>query len=162
MRVYVPVTRSVLRSFVQAGGLGPPPIVGFAVTGDLREWYAEGDQDELEYVAMTMAAQACLRLLAVSDLDIEPARRTVVAIDVDGVKADPADGRASVLVGDAVSAQEVAAVLADSDDAMTDVSVAVAVLRSGGPRDEDERFVVDACEAHELAWYATQEIGDLL
>jgi hypothetical protein len=67
-----------------------------------------------------------------------------------------------VLVGDAVPARQVAAVLADTDDAMTDVSTAVAVLRGGGPRDDDERFLVDGCEAHELAWFATQEMGDLL
>jgi hypothetical protein len=38
----------------------------------------------------------------------------------------------------------------------------VAMLRSGGPRDVDEEFLLDACEGHELAWFATQEIGDLL
>ena len=30
------------------------------------------------------------------------------------------------------------------------------------PRDVDEEFLLDACEGHELAWFATQEIGDLL
>jgi hypothetical protein len=36
------------------------------------------------------------------------------------------------------------------------------MLRAGGPRDVDEEFLLDACEGHELAWFATQEVGDLL
>ena len=40
-----------------------PPVRGFAVTPALREWYSSGDEEELEYVAMTHAARASLRLL---------------------------------------------------------------------------------------------------
>ncbi|MDP9444797.1 MAG: hypothetical protein M3P83_10830, partial [Actinomycetota bacterium] len=56
----------------------------------------------------------------------------------------------------------VAAVHADTGDAAADVAAAVAVLRRGGPLDDDDAFVLDTAEAHELAWFATQEIRDLV
>src|SRR5256714_4963455 len=51
-----------------------------AVTPALREWYAEGDEEELEYVAFTRAAQAALRLLRHDPG--APRRRVVVSVDV--------------------------------------------------------------------------------
>ena len=79
MRVYLPGTVPLLRHLEQAGEL--PPQTGFAVTPTLREWYASGDTEELEYVAFTEAARASLRLL---DADpAAPRRRVVVAADVD-------------------------------------------------------------------------------
>ena len=64
MRVYLPTTLTALACLLRAGVIGPAPVHGFAVTPALREWYASGDLEELEYVAMTHAARASLRLLA--------------------------------------------------------------------------------------------------
>src|SRR6516162_567117 len=64
MRVYLPATLSTLACLLRAGEIGPAPVRGFAVTPALREWYATGDLEELEYVAMTHAGRASLRLLA--------------------------------------------------------------------------------------------------
>jgi hypothetical protein len=50
------------------------------VTPGLREWYAEGDDEELEYVAFTRAAQGALRLLRQDTA--APRRRVVVSVDV--------------------------------------------------------------------------------
>ena len=58
VRVYLPSTLPALRELLDTGELGSPPLPGFAVTGALREWYAEGDEEELEYAAMTLAAPA--------------------------------------------------------------------------------------------------------
>ncbi len=160
MRVFIPATQTELRELVASGGLGPSPLLGYAVTGALREAYAEGDEEELEYVAMTVAARTSLRLLARSEED--PPRRMVVAVDVnDAIPVEEHDP-AAVEVPQAVPVRQVAAVHADTDEAEPDVAAAVAVLRAGGPRDDDEEFLLDACEGHELAWFATQEIGDLL
>src|SRR5262245_39208713 len=161
MRVFVPVTQTGLRELVASGGLGPSPLLGYAVTGALRESYAEGDEEELEYVAMTVAARTSLRLLARSEED-DPPRRMVVAVDVDDAYPVEEHDPAAVEVPHAVSLRQVAAVHADTDEAEADVTAAVAMLRAGGPRDDDEEFLLDACEGHELAWFATQEIGDLL
>ena len=50
------------------------------MTPGLREWYAEGDEEELEYVAFTRAAQDALRLLRHDPA--APRRRVVVSADV--------------------------------------------------------------------------------
>lgn len=164
MRVFVPVTRAGTAELLESGGIGPPPIVGFAVTGALREWYAQGDEEELEYVAMTLAAQACLQLLAARTEEQvgDAPRRLVLAVDTDRVSPEADDSRGGVQIEAPISSRQVAALHADTEDAVGDVAAAVAVVRAGGPQDEDEQFVVDTCEAHELAWFATQEIPDLL
>lgn len=160
MRVYIPVTHEALRDLVASGGLGPSPLAGFAVTGALREAYAEGDEEELEYVAMTTAARSALHLLA--GADAEPPRRLVLAVDAEEARPHEELGAAGVELPRVVSMRQVVAVHADTEEAEHDVAAAVAMVRAGGPRDADEEFLLDACEGHELAWFATQEIGDLL
>jgi hypothetical protein len=160
MRVFIPVTHSGLRDLVGSGGLGPSPLVGFAVTGELRESYAQGDEEELDYAAMTAAARSALALLA--EAEDEPPRRVVLAVDAEEVTPNVEYGPAGVELAHAVPMRQVVAVHVDTAEAEADVAAAVAMLRSGGPRDVDEEFLLDACEGHELAWFATQEIGDLL
>jgi hypothetical protein len=160
MRVYLPVTHSALRDLVASGGLGPAPLVGSAVTGSLRESYAEGDEEELEYAAMTAAARSALVLLA--EAEDEPPRRVVLAVEVDDARPVPDLEAAAVELPRVVPLRRVASVHMDTAEAESDVAAAVEVLRAGGPRDADEQFLLDSCEAHELAWFATQEIGDLL
>jgi hypothetical protein len=160
MRVYLPVTHNALRDLVGSGGLGPAPLVGSAVTGSLRESYAEGDEEELEYAAMTAAARSALVLLA--QAEDEPPRRVVLAVEVDDARPVPDLGAAAVELPRVVPLRQVASVHMDTAEAESDVTAAVEVLRSGGPRDADDQFLLDSCEAHELAWFATQEIGDLL
>ncbi|MEV1204656.1 DUF6912 family protein, partial [Microbispora rosea] len=69
MRVYLPSTIPALARVVAAGELGPAPLTGFAVTPALIEWYASGDTEELEYVALTEAARGSLRMLAADRAD---------------------------------------------------------------------------------------------
>ena len=58
MRVFLPSTLPALAQALQAGQVGPGPVPGFAVTPSLREAYASGDEEELEYAALTEAARA--------------------------------------------------------------------------------------------------------
>ena len=92
VRVYVPATVSMLADLRVSGQLGAGPTIAHAVTPALREWYAEGDEEELEYVAFTRAAQAALRLLRHDPS--APRRRVVVSADVAsaGVAAADLDG----------------------------------------------------------------------
>ena len=60
VRVYVPATVPMLAQLREQGLSGAE---AHAVTPTLREWYAEGDEEELEYVAFTRAAQDALLLL---------------------------------------------------------------------------------------------------
>ena len=64
MRVYLPSSLPALAEVLKDGEIGPAPLPGFAVTPALREWYARGDLEELEYTALLETARGSLRLLA--------------------------------------------------------------------------------------------------
>ena len=85
MRVYLPSTLPGLRRLLEQGEVGPAPLPGYAVTGALREWYAEGDEEELEYAALSLAARASVRLL---DVDPDAPRRRVVVV-VEAAQVEP-------------------------------------------------------------------------
>ena len=163
MRVYIPSTLRLLDAACHAGELGPAPLTAYAVTPALREWYAEGDDEELEYAAMAQAARASVGLLAA---DPESARRrVVVAAEVSAVP--PADG--SVELGDArlelqvvIPWTTVAAVHLDAAGAAAVVGKAADLWDAAQNGDDDALFALDSCEGEDLLWYATQEIPDLL
>ncbi|MFJ7900739.1 DUF6912 family protein [Streptomyces sp. NPDC096198] len=167
MRVYVPLTLSGLAEAYKTGELGSGPVAAYAVTPALREWYLSDDIEELEYAALSRAALASLRLLA-QDPDA-PRRRVVVAVDVpDGAAAadpdralDPA-ALGEVRVAGAVPLAKAAAVHVDADDAEAEVAAAARAVPAAEGGDDDAQFVVDGAEDHELLWYATQEIPNLL
>ena len=167
MRVYVPATTTVLRSLMDEGRL-PGPQRAYAVTPQLREFYAvsdaEADTEELEYAALLTAARSSLRLL-----DVDPGavrRRVVVAADVPDASltpsTDPDADRGEVQIADDIRLQDVASVHVDGSDAEEDVRAAVGVVLEADLGSDDAQFVVDQAEGHELAWYATQEIGPML
>src|SRR4051794_29298229 len=110
MRVYLPSTLTGLGALLAAREVGPAPLTGFAVTPALREWYAEGDLEELEYAASDLAAPASLLLLA--EENAPAPRRVVIAADVPdtAATADAALGRGGVRVAAAVPLARVASV----------------------------------------------------
>lgn len=167
MRVYLPCTLPALARVAAAGEVGPAPLTGHAVTPALVEWYVSGDTEELEYTALTDAARASLRMLAADRADgVEvAARRVVIAAEVpDGmiVAGQNIEERSRVRVSAAVPMSAVAAVHVDDAQAVPDVETALAAVFAADAGDEDARFDADGAEAHELLWYATQEIPDLL
>jgi hypothetical protein len=162
MRVYLPSTLPALAAALRAGEIGPAPATGFAVTPALREWYASGDLDELEYVALMEAARASLRLLA-ADPDAAP-RRVVLAGEVPDSqlgRSDDHDHPAAVQVLAPVPLHAVVSGHVDGLEAADDVRAAVAALPAADDGNDDARFTVDGAEGHELMWYATQELRDL-
>lgn len=162
MRVYLPSTLSELRRLLDDGVVGEPPLPAYAVTPALREWYAEGDLEELEYVAMTLAARASVRLL---DADPEAVRRRVVVVAEvpdEVVSTVPHVDRAAVKVVDPVALRLVQAVHVDDPSAVPDVTVAADAVIEADLGSEDAAFRVEQADGHELQWYATQEIGPLL
>jgi hypothetical protein len=164
MRVYIPATLSMLRTLVDTGELTPIAGTAFALTPTLRESYAAGDTEELEYVAMNEAARASLRLLA-TELEDDPAalaRRVVVAADVERVRLRPDLDDAAVTITGAVAARAVAAVHVDVAEAQDAVRAAVEVVDAADLGDPDAEFVLGDVEDHDMAWYATQEIPFLL
>ncbi|MEV0226687.1 hypothetical protein [Streptomyces sp. NPDC050704] len=168
MRVYVPLTLPGLAEAYKTGELGAGPFVAYAVTPALREWYLSDDIEELEYAALNRAALASLRLVALDPG--APRRRVVVAVDVPdkAAVADPDRGLDPAALGEvrvggaAVALARAAAVHVDSDDAEADVSAAADALGAADTGDDDAQFVVDGAEDHELLWFATQEIPNLV
>lgn len=162
MRVYLPVTFPLLAESVASGEIGPPPILGFAVTPALREWYASGDAEELEFAAMTDAARECLRMLARDAA--APARRVVVAADIaDGeITPTPDLHPGAVMVNVAVSLADIAAFHVDDPSVARDVRAAAGLIAAADCGDEDAEFAVDGVEDHQLQWYATQELAQIL
>lgn len=157
-RVYVPSTWAGLRDLVAADGIGPPPFAAHAVTDALRADYADGAEEDWEYAAAAAASRTSLAMIR-SD---ENARRVVVAVDVDTVLPAQAEDPTVVEVGEAVPFRRVAAVLVDLPEAASDVRAAADRFQEAESGDVEAEGLVETALDHELAWYATQEIGDLL
>ena len=129
MRVYLPTTLAELASALVAGQVGPAPVVGYAVTPALREWYASGDLEELEYVAMMQAARASLRMLH-TDPDV-PRRRVVLAAELSDADVNIRNGfdkpgRIEVVLP--VQLSDVVSGHVDDVDAIEDIDAAAAAL----------------------------------
>ncbi len=158
MRVYLPFTLPTLARLL-AEDQTAPPVRGYAVTPALREWYSSGDEEELEYVALTQAARASLRLLLADPQ--APGRRVVLAAElpeeqVAGIAGF--DEPALVEIKVAVRVRDVVSGHIDDPGAAADVRAAVDALPDADSGDDDARFIVDGAEGHELLWYATQEL----
>lgn len=162
MRVYLPATVPLLARLAEKGELELPE--GYAVTASLRDWYAEGDDEELEYAALTAAARGSLRLLA--EEPEAPRRRVVVAADVpDGRVTVPAGEPAEpgvIKVTGAVRLADIASLHVDEAGAQEAVTAAVRALPAAETGDPDASFAVDAVEDYDLLWYVSQELGDLV
>ena len=163
VRVYVPATVPMLAALRASGKLGGDGIVAHAVTPALREWYAEGDEEELEYVAFTRAAQGALHLLR-HDPEA-PRRRVVVSADVPAtslVREDVELGSSTVRLPQPISLTEVASIHVDGADAAEQVGAAAEVVEEALAGDPDAQFTVDGAEDHELEWYAVSELHELI
>ena len=162
MRVYLPTTLTALAFLLRAGVIGPAPVQGYAVTPALREWYASGDLEELEYVAMAHAARASLRLLA--DDPQAPRRRVVLAADVPDEQVGRGEGfdePTLVEVRTPVAMDRVVSAHVDDLLAVADIAEAAEALPAADKGDDDAQFAVDGAEGHELLWFASQEMGFL-
>jgi hypothetical protein len=176
MRVYVPATLATLVQLREPGSLATAQA--YAVTPALREQYAAGGEEELEYVAFTRAAQAALRLLQADPG--APRRRVVVCADVEPSVAQvgsPGDRHSSLrayafrrgnrdgarmrLAGP-VPLSSVASIHVDGGAAEADVAAAVDALPAAEAGDPDAQVTVDGAEDHELAWYDVSELAQLL
>ena len=160
MRVYLPATLPMLARWLAAGQAPPGP--GHAVTPTLREYFREGGEEEMEYVAQLDAARSSIDLLA-DDTDA-PRRRVVLAADVPDldVAVEPdGTGRSSVTVGGPVPMSAWASAMVDDEDSEAVVSAAVTALGAAAAGDDDAAFLLDEAGATELGWYAVQELEHL-
>ena len=162
IRVYVPATLPLLDTMRKQGELCGEPLFAHAVTPALREWYAEGDEEELEYVAFTRAAQGALRLLRYDAA--APRRRVVISADVPVravVREDPELGSSVVRLTEPIPRAAVAAIHVDAPEAEAEVAAAAEVVEEALVGDPDAQFTVDSAEDHALAWYDVSELDSL-
>jgi hypothetical protein len=159
MRVYLPSTLPALAGMILAAEIGPSPVRGFAVTPTLREWYSSGDMEELEYVAMTHAARASLRMLHADPS--APRRRVVLAVELTDdqvIGVAGFDEPALIELKAPIPLSCLASGHIDDPMAADDIAAAVAALAAADSGDDDAQFAVDGAEGHELMWYATEEL----
>jgi hypothetical protein len=90
----------------------------------------------------------------------------VISADVPDAAITPVDDpdadHGAVRVTADIPIADVASAHIDGSEAEADVRAAVDVVLEADLGSEDAQFVVDQAEGHELAWYATQEIGPAL
>jgi len=156
-RVYVPSTLSGVNEIVASGGIGPGPVLAHAVTDALRVAYPDGTDEDWEYAALSAAAYDSLALITAD----QKARRVVVAVDTASVIPVEHGDLSLVEVHQVIPTAEIAAVLVDAEDAEPDVASAAALWVQAEHGDAAASTVVERCMDHELAWFASQEIGDL-
>lgn len=167
IRVYVPATQPMLVALRDTGTLPPAALdgqqsVAHAVTPALREWYTEGDEEELEYAAFTRAAQSALGLLHADPG--APRRRVVVSADLPGsalVVLSREPGASLVALTTAVGRDGVAAIHLDAASAEKDVAAAAGAVPLADAGDDDAQFLVDGAEDHELEWFDVTELDHL-
>jgi hypothetical protein len=163
VRVYLPATVPQIAALAGAETPLPAPTAAHAVTAALREWYAEGDEEELEYVAFLRAAQDALRLLRADPS--APRRRVVVSVDVPRSAIAVAShdlGSSTVRLVEPITRAAVAAYHVDDADAEAAVAAAAEVVELAAAGDPDAQFTVDSAEDHDLLWYAPEELSQLL
>jgi Family of unknown function (DUF6912) len=164
MRVFLPATLTMLRELVDTEEFRAVSGTAFALTPALRESYASGDTEDMEYMAMLDAARASLRLLAVELTENSDAlpRRAVIAADIEDVRLRPDLDHSVVKLAGPVPMKLIASVHVDTADAETAVRAASAIVDAADLGDPDAEFTVGSAEDHSLAWYAPQELPFLL
>jgi len=158
VRIYVPTTVAGLAALHGTGRLAPAPLNAHAVTPALRASWAGADDEELEYAVLMAAAFDSLQLIAATSG--EP-RRVVVVADVDDADVSPGADESAVTVADEVLISRCSAVHVDDADAEGEIVLALGRLPEAAAGDERALADVSLVE-HELMWFATQEIPDLL
>jgi hypothetical protein len=164
MRVYIPATLATVGDLL-ACGVTADPVSAYAVTIALRAWVEQdgpAGEEELELVALSEAARACLRMLA--QTPGLPARRVVLAVDVpDGhVRVEDGSdlcGPGQVTVTEAVPVDWLRALHVDEPGAETDVRSAAGAVAGADAGDAVAESVVAGAESRELLWYAPQELA---
>lgn len=158
-RTYVPLNLSGLQRLRDAGMLVPQDA--YAVTPALRELHEKAGitaEEDLEYVTMMVAARVSLTLLDRQD----PADRRRIVLAVDAATGPGAGHPARVVIDGPVPLARVASVHVDTDDLRPAVEAAVQALSGAADGDLAAVELVEALDDEDLAWFAVQEIPDVL
>lgn len=183
MRIFVPATVAGVAAARLAGEFGPAPLTAYAVTGMLRESFADGDEEELALVATEAAAWCSLGLLAraapAADGGGREAvpRRVVLAADVEdgGVRPVPPDEAGAddgaVVVAVPIPVDAVVSVLLDGAGLAPSVAAALPAVAAGRTaqdlsdaaalRADPALAALDDVLASPLLWFDAAELPHL-
>jgi hypothetical protein len=92
----------------------------------------------------------------------DPADRRRIVVAVDAAVAPDDDQPAYARLDAAVPLARVASVHVDTDDLRPPVDAAVHALPAAADGDADAVALVDMLDSEDLAWFAVQEIADVL
>lgn len=166
MRIYVPATFSMLETLRTDQELALRRGIAFAVTGQLREFFSQtDDEEELAYQAYIDAARASLRLLSAGGETRFPHRRVVLTFEVDPARVDmdAIDDDSAVQVSPPVlSVDDLASIHIDIAGAEADTAEAIRVIDEADLGEDDAEHLLANCEDNELAWYDPVELPFLL
>lgn len=158
MRVYLPLTLPGLARLHATGAIGPAPLPAHAVTPRLRRDWEGSDDEELEYAVLMAAAFDSLAAVAAEGA---APRRVVVAAEVPDADVALGEDETAVQVRAEVPLARCQAVHVDEAEAADAVAAALTRLPDALAGDGPALGAV-ALTDHELLWFATQEIPDLL
>ncbi|KQB87555.1 DUF6912 family protein [Corynebacterium lowii] len=165
MRVYIPATFSTLCGLNESRVVTARSGWAFAVTPALREFYTEGDEEEIAHAAFQDAAEASIRLLAVGDEGKFPNRRVVISADVPDSHAtlSPDHGESVVKLSPAqVNLVDVAAIHVDVAESEEATAKAIQAIDAADMGDEDAELTVGDALDNFMAWYDPSELPVLV
>lgn len=165
VRVYLPATFAMLSELKETGQLAARSGWGFTVTPASREFYTEGDEEEIAYSAFLEASMASLRLLAIGDEESFPHRRVVISVDVDDsvVTPHPDMGDPVVKLDPAVITEShVQAIHVDVEESEEATAKAIEVIDSADLGDEDAELAVGDALDNFMAFYDPSELPFLV
>ena len=155
----------MLTELEETGQLAARSGWGFTVTPALREFYTEGDEEEIEYSAFLEASMASLRLLAIGDEDKFPHRRVVISVDVDEsvVTPKPDMGEPVVALNPAtITKDNLQAIHVDIEESEAATAKAIAAIDNADLGDEDAELAVGDALDNFMAFYDPTELPILV
>lgn len=165
MRVYLPATFNMLVELKETNEIFARSGWGFASTSALKEFYTEGDEEEIAYSAFLEASMASLRLLAIGDEPHFPKRRVVISADIDDsvltpmpdmgdpvVKLDPAR----------VALEDIVCFHVDVEESEAATAKAMEVIDTADLGDEDAELAVGDALDNFMAYYDVSELPFLV
>lgn len=165
VRVFLPATFSMLAELEETGQLTARSGWGFALTPALREFYTEGDEEEIEYSAFLEASMASLRLLAIGDEEKFPHRRVVISVDVDEsvVTPKPDMGEPVVALDPAtITKDNLQAIHVDIEESEAATAKAIDAIDNADLGDEDAELAVGDALDNFMAFYDPTELPILV
>lgn len=165
VRVFLPATFSMLAELEETGQLTARSGWGFALTPALREFYTEGDEEEIEYSAFLEASMASLRLLAIGDEEKFPHRRVVISVDVDEsvVTPKPDMGEPVVALDPAtITKDNLQAIHVDIEESEATTAKAIDAIDNADLGDENAELAVGDALDNFMAFYDPTELPILV